>query len=158
MTTSSTTTSSPSNETSKQKTTKTNGSVFVSMLEQAVRLIDEGRSPSSVCDALGSSLAHSFRNMDGENRTQTSDFLKTVPNTAKIFGYYLQQEIDCIDDSREDAIRMLRNSRYPKLSEQVPQEISDDVRKEIKNLEEKNENVKRGMAEGKRDMYKDSFR
>ncbi|MCL5404610.1 MAG: hypothetical protein M1125_02095 [Candidatus Marsarchaeota archaeon] len=153
MTTSSTTTASPSSETSKQKTTKANDPVFVSILARSFSL-----GPSSLDDTVGKSLAYSFINMNDEDRAQTINFLKDVPNIAKIFGYYLQIKIVDIDDSRENTIRMLRDSRYHELSKKVPQEISDDVRKEIENLEKENENVKRGMAEGKRYMYKDSFK
>ncbi len=128
------------------------------MLVQAFRLVDEGKSSSSVCNTLGYSLARSFRKMDGEDRTQTSDFLKAAPNIAKIFGYYLQIEITHIDNSREYATNMLRTSGYPEQAEQLPQKISDDVRKEIENLKGKNENVRRGMEESRHDMHKDSFR
>ena len=158
MSTSSIATSSPQSETPKQKTTEANSSVFVSILARSFGLNNEDRSPGSFDNTVGNSVAKSFINMNDTDRALTLEFLNAAPKIARIFGYRLQLEIAHIDDSKEYIIRMLRNSRYSKLAEQVPQEISDSVRKEITTLEEGNENVRRGMAESRCNMDKDSFR
>ena len=154
--TTSPTTLRPSSETSKQKTTEANSSVFISILAQSFN--GDKSQQGSFDNTVGNFLAHAFIHMDSTDRALTVEFLNKVPNIAKIFGYYLQLEITNIDESREYITRILRESRYHKLAEQVPQEISDDVRKEITNLKEGNESVKRGMAECTHDMYRDSFK
>ena len=157
MATSSKTLSSAS-ETSKQKTAEANNSVFVSTLAQAFNLNNENRNQGSIHETAGSFLAQTFIKMNDTDRNLTLQFIKETPNIAKIFGYYLQRKITLIEDSEDDITRILRNSRHPKLAGQVPQEISDLVRNEITDLEEGNENVKRGMAEARSNMNRDSFR
>ena len=149
---------SQTSETSKQKTAEANDSVFVSIVAQASDTNNGDRNLESFDNAVGYSLAKSFINMNDTDRNLTLQFIKKTPNIAKIFGYYLQMKIALIEDSKEDITRILRNSRYPKLVEHVPQEISDIVRKEITDLEEGNENVRRGISESRRDMDRDSFR
>jgi hypothetical protein len=157
MATSPTATLSPPSETSKPKGTETNGSAFVSILARSFGFSYESRNPWAFDDMVGGSLALAFVRMNDADCALTLEFINAAPKIAERFGYHLQQEVIDIDGAREHIIDILRGSRYRKLVEQVPQEISDKVRKEIADLREGNENVKRGMAEGRRDMYRDSF-